>query len=46
MADKGLLSKWAIPDRFLKVTEIPKTSVGKINKKEIRKQMADGDLGK
>ncbi len=46
MADRGLLSKWAIPDRFFKVTEIPKTSVGKINKKEIRKQMADGDIGK
>jgi fatty-acyl-CoA synthase len=34
----GELSKWAIPDTFLPVTTIPKTSVGKIDKKAMRKQ--------
>jgi fatty-acyl-CoA synthase len=35
---QGAISKWAIPDKFLVVDEIPKTSVGKINKKLIREQ--------
>jgi fatty-acyl-CoA synthase len=43
-AEKGVISKWAIPDRFYKVTEIPKTSVGKINKKVIRTKVADGEV--
>ncbi|WP_267740584.1 fatty acid--CoA ligase [Myroides injenensis] len=34
--DKKLINKWAIPDRFVFVEEIPKTSVGKISKKKIR----------
>ena len=34
----GELSKWAIPDRYEWVKTIPKTSVGKIDKKEIRKR--------
>ena len=37
-ADKGRISKWAIPDRIYIVDEIAKTSVGKINKKEIKAQ--------
>ncbi|MBW2624488.1 MAG: hypothetical protein JRD68_16385, partial [Deltaproteobacteria bacterium] len=32
------ISKWAIPDRIYIVDEIAKTSVGKINKKEIKTQ--------
>ncbi|MBV7480390.1 fatty acid--CoA ligase [Pseudomonas sp. PDM31] len=32
----GRINKWAIPKQFKFVTEIPKTSVGKINKKLIR----------
>ena len=35
---QGIISKWAVPDRFLIVDEIPKTSVGKINKKVIREK--------
>ncbi|MGC8602974.1 MAG: fatty acid--CoA ligase [Desulfomonilaceae bacterium] len=42
MADKGVISKWAIPDRFYHVQEIPKTSVGKLNKKVIRQQVSEG----
>ncbi|MCL5124233.1 MAG: fatty acid--CoA ligase [Deltaproteobacteria bacterium] len=43
MVDKGQLSKWAIPDSVLIVHEIAKTSVGKIDKKLIRKKMVAGD---
>ena len=32
----GELSKWAVPDRLCFVAEIPKTSVGKIDKKRLR----------
>ena len=32
----GHLSKWAIPSQIAVVTEIPKTSVGKLDKKRIR----------
>lgn len=37
--ESGHLSKWAIPDQIRMVDDIPKTSVGKINKKEIRAQL-------
>jgi len=37
--DSGRISKWAIPDQIRMVDDIPKTSVGKINKKEIRAQL-------
>ncbi len=32
----GELSKWAVPDQLFFVMEIPKTSVGKIDKKRLR----------
>jgi fatty-acyl-CoA synthase len=35
--EEGVIPKYGIPDRIEIVDEIPKTSVGKINKKEIRK---------
>ena len=41
--NEGLLSKWAIPDTFYFVEHIPRTSVGKINKKVIRENIAEGD---
>lgn len=34
--DQGQISKWAMPEEFIFVTAIPKTSVGKIDKKKIR----------
>ncbi|QJW88998.1 fatty acid--CoA ligase [Spirosoma taeanense] len=37
----GELNKWYVPDRILFVPEIPKTSVGKIDKKRIRSEMKD-----
>jgi fatty-acyl-CoA synthase len=36
--DQGTIPKYAIPSRIDIVPSIPKTSVGKLNKKEIRKQ--------
>lgn len=37
---RGELSKWAVPDTILLVDAIPKTSVGKLDKKVIRAQVA------
>ncbi|MCM2461379.1 fatty acid--CoA ligase [Pseudomonas sp. CG7] len=34
--DSGSINKWAIPKKFLFVDDIPKTSVGKVDKKLIR----------
>ncbi len=38
--DAGKINKWAIPETLLMVNEIPKTSVGKLNKKQIRQELA------
>jgi len=37
-AERGVISKWGIPDRVLFVDAIPKTSVGKLDKKAMRQQ--------
>ncbi len=34
--DQGSINKWAIPSQIALVTEVPKTSVGKLDKKRIR----------
>ncbi len=39
-AERGVISKWGIPNRVLFVESIPKTSVGKLNKKAMREQYA------
>ena len=39
--DRGELHKWYVPDRIVFVPEIPKTSVGKIDKKRIRNEMKE-----
>lgn len=39
-AERGLISRWAIPERIRFVDAIPKTSVGKIDKKNLRAQYA------
>ncbi|MDS4041993.1 MAG: fatty acid--CoA ligase [Candidatus Competibacter sp.] len=44
-ADQGIISKWGIPDRVLFVDSIPKTSVGKLNKKAMREQYAQAIQG-
>ncbi|MCY1300605.1 (2,3-dihydroxybenzoyl)adenylate synthase [compost metagenome] len=38
--EQGLINKWAIPSQIAVVTEIPKTSVGKLDKKRIRGDIA------
>ncbi|MFO1311421.1 MAG: fatty acid--CoA ligase [Burkholderiales bacterium] len=38
-ADKGTISRYAVPDRVYFVEAIPKTSVGKLDKKVIRAQL-------
>jgi len=40
----GRVAKWWLPDEFAFVGEIPKTSVGKFDKKALRSQLADGTL--
>jgi fatty-acyl-CoA synthase len=37
--DEGHIHKWAIPDTITLVDQIPKTSVGKIDKKAVRKKI-------
>jgi fatty-acyl-CoA synthase len=39
--DQGRISKWALPEEIFLVESIPKTSVGKIDKKRIRAELAD-----
>jgi fatty-acyl-CoA synthase len=38
------VAKWWIPDEFAFIDEVPKTSVGKFDKKVLRKQLADDEL--
>ena len=39
--EAGKIEKWAIPDKFIPLEEIPKTSVGKLDKKVLRKLYAE-----
>jgi fatty-acyl-CoA synthase len=36
--------KWWVPERWAVIESVPKTSVGKFDKKVLRKQYADGEL--
>ena len=38
------VAKWWLPDEFAFIDEIPKTSVGKFDKKVLRTRLADGEL--
>jgi fatty-acyl-CoA synthase len=40
-ANRGAISKYAVPDRVYFVDAIPKTSVGKLDKKVIRAKLAE-----
>lgn len=42
--DMGKIPKWWIPDKFVFVNELPKTSVGKVDKKVLREQFKDVTL--
>jgi fatty-acyl-CoA synthase len=39
------VAKWWLPERFMFVDALPKTSVGKFDKKALRARLADGTLG-
>ena len=39
------VAKWWLPDRVEFIDEVPKTSVGKFDKKVLRSQLAEGTLG-
>lgn len=43
--EAGRLSRWAAPEHVLVVDAIPKTSVGKLDKKAIRTRLLAGDWG-
>ena len=40
-SDKGVISRYGIPEKILFIDQSPKTSVGKINKKALREQYGD-----
>ena len=42
LADK--MAKWQLPDSWAFIDEVPKTSVGKFDKKVIRQRFADEEL--
>ncbi|CAL9488638.1 3-methylmercaptopropionyl-CoA ligase [Streptomyces sp. enrichment culture] len=41
--DRGI-AKWQLPERWTVIESVPKTSVGKFDKKVLRKQYAEGSL--
>jgi fatty-acyl-CoA synthase len=41
---RGKVARWWLPDEFAFVSEIPKTSVGKFDKKVLRGRLAEGTL--
>ena len=40
----GRVARWWVPERWAFVSEIPKTSVGKFDKKVLRVQLGEGAL--
>jgi fatty-acyl-CoA synthase len=40
----GKVAKWQVPERWAFITEVPKTSVGKFDKKVLRARYAEGEL--
>ncbi|HXC45188.1 MAG TPA: fatty acid--CoA ligase, partial [Solirubrobacteraceae bacterium] len=41
---RGRVAKWWLPDEFAFVEEVPKTSVGKFDKKVLRARLNEGTL--
>ncbi|NGO14520.1 long-chain fatty acid--CoA ligase [Streptomyces sp. HC44] len=44
LSDEGKIAKWQLPERWSIVEAVPKTSVGKFDKKVLRRQYANGQL--
>ena len=38
------VAKWQLPERWAFIDEVPKTSVGKFDKKVLRRRYAEGEL--
>jgi fatty-acyl-CoA synthase len=38
------VAKWWLPDEFAFIDEVPKTSVGKFDKKSLRRRLEEGEL--
>jgi fatty-acyl-CoA synthase len=41
---RGEVARWWLPERWAFIDEVPKTSVGKFDKKVLRARYADGAL--
>ncbi|WP_071659372.1 long-chain fatty acid--CoA ligase [Streptomyces humi] len=44
LAEEGKIAKWQLPERWTVIESVPKTSVGKFDKKVLRRRYADGQL--
>ncbi|MGQ4431056.1 MULTISPECIES: long-chain fatty acid--CoA ligase [unclassified Streptomyces] len=44
LAEEGKIAKWQLPERWTIIESVPKTSVGKFDKKVLRRRYAEGDL--
>lgn len=44
LAGEGKIAKWQLPERWTIIEAVPKTSVGKFDKKVLRRQYAGGEL--
>ncbi len=44
LAEEGGVAKWQLPERWTVIESVPKTSVGKFDKKVLRRQYAEGGL--
>ncbi|MGP4043486.1 long-chain fatty acid--CoA ligase [Streptomyces sp. 2A115] len=44
LADEGKIAKWQLPERWTIIEAVPKTSVGKFDKKVLRRKYAAGEL--
>lgn len=44
LAEEARIAKWQLPERWTIIESVPKTSVGKFDKKVLRRQYAQGEL--
>ncbi|MFF8729963.1 long-chain fatty acid--CoA ligase [Streptomyces sp. NPDC015171] len=44
LAEEGRIARWQLPERWAIVEAVPKTSVGKFDKKVLRRRYAEGSL--
>ncbi|MGW0574653.1 long-chain fatty acid--CoA ligase [Streptomyces sp. NPDC002920] len=44
LAGEGRIAKWQLPERWTIIDSVPKTSVGKFDKKVLRRRYAEGEL--